>query len=55
MTCPEAGVWYRKNEELPNAAYNKTYEMEYANDKKGLYHCEYSSTKYYFYVQGRGK
>lgn len=55
MTCPEPGKWYHKDKEMNELVQNKTYEAEYANDKKGVYYCEYSGTKYYFYVQGKGK
>lgn len=57
MTCPGAGSWYYKGTGKADAANNKTYEMEYGNDKKGLYYCVDDTTniKYYFYIQGKGK
>lgn len=57
MTCPGAGSWYYKGTGKADAANNKTYEMEYGNDKKGLYYCvdDKTNIKYYFYIQGKGK
>lgn len=58
MTCPEPGNWYHKSQDTNVGTDNKSLEMEYENDKKGLYYCKYGSeygTKYSFYVQGKGK
>lgn len=59
MTCPRDGNWHHEDKQVEYAGHNKTYEMEYANDKKGLYYCLYEidtvQTTYYFYVQGKGK
>lgn len=54
MTCPETGSWFHKGKKIVNAS-DQTYEMTYENDKKGLYYCLGDNTKYYFYVQGKGK
>lgn len=49
LTCPEYGAWYKKDQNLN--AKNTSFKFSYA--QKVEYRCEYSSKKYYFFVQGR--
>nr|XP_046244521.1 T-cell surface glycoprotein CD3 epsilon chain-like [Scatophagus argus] len=58
LTCPENGTsWYEKGEKRPETG--KELKIQYENDKKGIYHCDYDETvtgtkqHYYFYVQGK--
>ena len=56
MTCPGEGKWYKNEVALDGSESNtKDKEIEYNESNKGLYKCEYSSVKYYFYVQGKGE
>uniref|UniRef100_A0A3Q3VUZ4 Uncharacterized protein n=1 Tax=Mola mola TaxID=94237 RepID=A0A3Q3VUZ4_MOLML len=55
MTCPTKGIFFDKDGN--NIGENEIMELKYDNQKKSLYHCEYSEensvTSYYFYVQGK--
>lgn len=53
LTCPESGAWYEgdSSTQETSAGNNKTFEFNYKQKVK--YRCEYSSKKYYFFVQGR--
>nr|XP_057936286.1 T-cell surface glycoprotein CD3 epsilon chain-like [Doryrhamphus excisus] len=56
MTCPEEGVWFKKENEVDKTT-NKSHTVHYQGKSKDLYHCQYgkkdSIKKYYFYVEGK--
>lgn len=58
LTCPGPGIFYNKDGKISNES--QTISLDYDNDKKGLYYCQYkieesSNVEYYFYVQGKGE
>ncbi|XP_061683272.1 T-cell surface glycoprotein CD3 epsilon chain-like [Syngnathoides biaculeatus] len=53
MTCPENGIWFKAGGLVDSGNTWKSYTLPYNGENKGLYYCEYTNLKYYFYVEGK--